>query len=107
MIKFSAIIVCVVYLFGCNSHDGETILETGTIEATEITLSAQSGGQVKRVIADEGDNCSYLADTLLFIDNTDWVYQLQQARGGYEMAEAQFRFALNKCARRRCEPDRR
>jgi HlyD family secretion protein len=93
MIKFSAIILCGVYFFGCNSHDGETISATGTIEATEITLSAQSGGQVKRVIADEGAVVR-LGDTLLFIDNTDWVYQLQQSRGGYEMAEAQFRLAL-------------
>ena len=93
MIKFSVIILCGVYFFGCNSHYGETISATGTIEATEITLSAQSGGQVKRVIADEGAVVR-LGDTLLFIDNTDWVYQLQQARGGYEMAEAQFRLAL-------------
>ena len=37
--------------------------------------------------------CS-IGDTLLIIDNTDWVYQLEQMRGGYEMAEAQFRLAL-------------
>jgi HlyD family secretion protein len=35
-----------------------------------------------------------IGDTLLIIDNTDWVYQLEQMRGGYEMAEAQFRLAL-------------
>jgi HlyD family secretion protein len=58
-----------------------------------VTLSAQAGGQVKRIIADEGDAVQ-IGDTLLIIDNTDWVYQMEQMRGGYEMAEAQFRLAL-------------
>jgi HlyD family secretion protein len=93
MNKLIAVIFLAGYLFGCNSHNGETISATGTIEATEITLSAQAGGQIKHVIADEGD-VARIGDTLLVIDNTDWVYQLEQARGGYEMAEAQFRLAL-------------
>ncbi len=82
-------IFCVGLHFGCNSRDGETITATGTIEATEITLSAQSGGQVKRIIADEGDIVR-AGDTLLIIDDTDWYFQFEQTRGGYEMAEAQY-----------------
>jgi HlyD family secretion protein len=93
MNKIIAVIFCAGYLFGCSSRDGESISATGTIEATEITLSAQAGGQVKRVIADEGD-VVWIGDTLLIIDNIDWMYQLEQARGGYDMAEAQFRLAL-------------
>jgi HlyD family secretion protein len=93
MNKTLAILLCTFFLIGCSNGDGTSISATGTIEATEITLSAQAGGQVKRVIADEGDIVR-IGDTLLIIDNTDWVYQLQQMRGGYEMAEAQFRLAL-------------
>jgi len=93
MKKIIAAVFCSVYLLGCSSHNEETISATGTIEATEITLSAQVGGQIKRVIADEGDVVQ-IGDTLLIIDNTDWAYQQEQARGGYEMAEAQFRLAL-------------
>jgi len=93
MNKIMVAMFCAGFLIGCNTHDGETISATGTIEATEVTLSAQAGGQIKRVIADEGDIVQ-IGDTLLIIDNTDWVYQLEQARGGYEMAEAQFRLAL-------------
>ena len=93
MNKIITIIFCAGYLFGCTSHNGETITASGTIEATEVTLSAQAGGQIERVIADEGDMVQ-LGDTLLIIDNTDWVYQLEQMRGGYEMAAAQFRLAL-------------
>jgi HlyD family secretion protein len=86
-------LVCTCFLLGCNSQDGATISATGTIEATEVTLSAQSGGQVMHVIADEGDVVQS-GDTLLLIDKTDWIYQLEQMRGGYEMAQAQFQLAL-------------
>ena len=50
MKKTLAILFCAAFLFGCSGGDGTTISATGTIEATEITLSAQSGGQVKRSI---------------------------------------------------------
>ncbi|MGA3287874.1 MAG: efflux RND transporter periplasmic adaptor subunit [Bacteroidota bacterium] len=93
MNKTLAILFCAAFLFGCSGGDGTTISATGTIEATEITLSAQSGGQVKRIIADEGQLVR-AGDTLLIIDDTDWRYQLDQASGGYEMAEAQYRLAL-------------
>jgi HlyD family secretion protein len=93
MIKALAILFCVLYLSGCTSGDGTAISATGTIEATEITLSAQSGGQIKTIIADEGQRVG-AGDTLLIIDDTDWRYQWEQARGGYEMAEAQYRLAL-------------
>jgi HlyD family secretion protein len=85
--------ICAGFLLGCNSRDGATIAATGTIEATEVTLSAQAGGQVTHVIADEGAIVQ-VGDTLLLIDKTDWIYQLEQMRGGYEMAEAQFQLAL-------------
>jgi HlyD family secretion protein len=93
MNKTLAILFCAFFLLDCSGGDRTSISATGTIEATEITLSAQAGGQVKHIAADEGDIVR-IGDTLLIIDNTDWGYQLQQTRGGYEMAEAQFRLAL-------------
>jgi len=59
----------------------------------KLPWALQSGGQVKRIIADEGQIVR-TGDTLLIIDDTDWRYQLDQASGGYEMAEAQYRLAL-------------
>ena len=59
MNKIIAIIFCTGFLIGCNSQDGETISASGTIEATDVILSAQAGGQIKRVIADEGDIVQY------------------------------------------------
>ncbi len=90
---FPVILMIMLFIYGCGNGNNAKIEATGTIEATEITLSAQSGGQVQKVIADEGD-VVHTGDTLLIIDNTDWHYQFEQARGGYEMAEAQYRLAL-------------
>jgi HlyD family secretion protein len=94
MNKILAVLLFSGVLFGCSSQNGDTISATGTIEATEVTLSAQAGGQVQRILADEGALVRK-GDTLLLIDHTDWLYQLEQMRGGYEMAEAQFRLAIN------------
>jgi HlyD family secretion protein len=92
--KYLSIWITILILFtGCNGNNGNQISATGTIESTEINISAQSGGQIKNIIADEGD-VVHAGDTLLIIDNTDWQYQLDQARGGYEMAESQYRLAL-------------
>jgi HlyD family secretion protein len=93
MNKIEASIFCTFLVLGCNGSEEKTIFATGTIEATEITLSAQSGGQIKQIIVDEGEMV-HAGDTVVLIDNTDWRYQWEQARGGYEMAEAQYRLAL-------------
>lgn len=47
MNKIIAVMFCAGCLFGCSSHDGGTITASGTIEATDVTLSAQVGGQIK------------------------------------------------------------
>jgi len=93
MNKILISLFCTGLFLGCGGDDGSTITAAGTIEATEITVSAQSGGQVKYIIADEGQSVQ-AGDTLLIIDNTDWRYQFEQARGGYEMAESQYRLTL-------------
>jgi HlyD family secretion protein len=87
-------VTAVLFVFcGCGNNDGRTIEATGTIEATEITLSTLSGGQIQKIITDEG-TVVHKGDTLLIIDNTDWQYQYEQARAGYVMAEAQYSLAL-------------
>jgi HlyD family secretion protein len=80
-------------IYGCGNDNNARIEATGTIEATEITLSAQSGGQIKKIIADEGTAVS-VGDTLMIVNDTDWQFQYEQVRAGFEIAEAQFRLAL-------------
>ena len=82
-----------ILLAGCGGGDGSSLSATGTIEATEVTLSAQVGGVVKLVRADEGASVQP-KDTLAILDATDWIYQLQQAEAGFVGADAQHRLSL-------------
>ncbi|HVN49539.1 MAG TPA: biotin/lipoyl-binding protein, partial [Bacteroidota bacterium] len=84
---------CAVTLIGCGKDDGTVITSTGTIEATDVTLSAQAGGIVQRLKVDEG-SIVQTGDTLLLINDVDWRYQYEQANAGYEMAEAQYQLAV-------------
>jgi HlyD family secretion protein len=80
-------------LAGCGRGDGNFITATGTIEATEVTVSAQAGGIVARRLVDEGSSVQ-AGDTLVLVDPVDWRLQLRQAEGGYEMAKAQYDMAV-------------
>ena len=82
-----------ILLAGCGDGDGSSLSATGTIEATEVTLSAQVGGVVKLVRVDEGV-AVLPGDTLAILDATDWIYQLQQAEAGLGGADAQHRLSL-------------
>ncbi|MEK6565697.1 MAG: efflux RND transporter periplasmic adaptor subunit [Bacteroidota bacterium] len=82
-----------ILLAGCGGGDGSSLSATGTIEATEVTLSAQVGGVVKLVRVDEGV-AVLPGDTLAILDATDWIYQLQQAEAGFVGADAQHRLSL-------------
>ncbi len=83
----------VILLAGCSGGDGSSLTATGTIEATEVTLSAQVGGVVKLARVDEGA-AVLPGDTLAILDATDWTYQLQQAEAGLVGADAQHRLSL-------------
>ena len=77
----------------CNSNGGKTITETGTLEATEVTVSAQVGGNVLTFPPDEGSLVT-TGDTLATIDPTQWNLQKQQAEANLRAAEAQYRLTL-------------
>lgn len=83
----------VMLLAGCGGGDGSLLTATGTIEATEVTLSAQVGGVVRQLRVDEGASVQP-GDTVAILDATDWVYQLQQAEAGLAGADAQHRLSL-------------
>jgi HlyD family secretion protein len=86
-------IILAVALFGCSAGDGNSITESGTLEATEVTVSAQVGGPIVRVNVEEGA-LARPGDTLLVIDVSDYVLQLRQAEAGLAMADAQYRLAV-------------
>ncbi|MCI0561338.1 MAG: efflux RND transporter periplasmic adaptor subunit, partial [Nitrososphaera sp.] len=85
--------VFVTVLIGCDDNDGSTITESGTLEATEVTVSAQASGAVEQLYVDEGASVRE-GDTLVVLDTTDLSLQLKQAEAGLAMAEAQYKLTL-------------
>jgi HlyD family secretion protein len=84
--------LCLLFA-GCGNGDGSRISASGTIEATDVTISAQVGGIIQHIQAEEG-SVVHPGDTLMVIDKTDWQFQSAQAQAAYETAEAQYRLAL-------------
>lgn len=83
----------VILLEGCGGNNKNVISATGTIEATEVTVSAQVGGPVNRIAVEEGSPVEP-GDTLMVLDATDWQFQLQQAEANLLSADAQYKLAV-------------
>ncbi|MGE5438283.1 MAG: HlyD family secretion protein [Bacteroidota bacterium] len=98
--KLSAgLLTLVVFLTGCgNGNNKNTIDASGTIEATNVTVSSKVAGQIQKIYKDEGDNVK-AGDTLLTIDHDLLSIQLDQAAAGRDFAQAQLKL-LQKGARK-------
>lgn len=73
---------------GKTSGNDERIEASGTIEATEVNVSAKVGGQIESMKGREGDWIKY-GDTLAIIDHATLELQLRQAHAGWELARIQ------------------
>jgi len=78
------------FLFYACSGNGKDILveESGTIESTDVVLSAQSAGKITNLFFDEGSRVKK-GDTLIIIDHELLELQLNQAVAGRDIAKAQ------------------
>ncbi|MEO8666736.1 MAG: efflux RND transporter periplasmic adaptor subunit [Ignavibacteria bacterium] len=66
------------------------ISSSGTIEATDVTVSSRVPGEIREILFNEGDKIKK-DDILLMIDHESLDIQLRQAQAGVEQAEAQLR----------------
>ena len=78
---------------GCSNDCDNKISASGTIEATEITVSAKVGVEVLRILVDEGASVRR-GDTLAIIDKTDIDIQYEQVRANAVTAEAQYKLTV-------------
>ncbi len=78
---------------GCSGDNGREISASGTIETTEVTVGAKVGGQILRLLVDEGSEVA-AGDTLAMIDTSDLAIQLAQARANAAAAEAQYKLTV-------------
>ncbi len=76
---------------GCeNKKPANEINASGTIEATDVTISSKTAGQIKVIQVDEGSRVKK-DEVLMYLDHDLLDIQLRQAQASVEQAEAQLR----------------
>ncbi len=76
--------------FSCgNGNDKNTIEASGNIEATNITISSQTSGEIQSIMKDEG-SLVVKGDTVLIIDPINYKLKLDEALSTLQSAEAQY-----------------
>ncbi len=90
LITFALILLPLSVLVGCaNSNVAGSLKASGTIETTEITVSAETGGRVTEVAAGEGDAVKS-GQVLVRLDDALTQAQLRQAQAGLKAAQANY-----------------
>ncbi|MGD1048880.1 MAG: efflux RND transporter periplasmic adaptor subunit [Candidatus Krumholzibacteriaceae bacterium] len=84
--------VALVFLFaglaaGCGEKHPRSFAGSGTLEATEVTVSAQTGGQIVRLTKDEGDAVA-AGDTLARLDVEKLQLQRKELLAGLDEVRA-------------------
>jgi HlyD family secretion protein len=91
--KYVVSIIAAMFIVGCSGNDATEITASGTIETTEVTVSAKVGGEIMKLLVDEGSNVKK-GDTLTLIDRTDLIIQLKQVQANATALEAQYKLTL-------------
>ncbi len=88
-------LLCVVSaaLAGCGGNSRDVIEASGTIEGTDITISAELAGKILAVRVDEGSRV-HPGDTLVIIDDTEYRLQLRQAEANLASYASAYRLAV-------------
>jgi HlyD family secretion protein len=89
---FSVLLVLLLVSCGGNGNV-KKIEESGTIEATEATISSQVSGKIIKIVKDEGARVA-AGDTVLIIDHELLDYQLQQMEAARDIAKAQLELLI-------------
>ena len=84
--------VALIFLFvalaaGCGREKPQGFAGSGTLEATEVTVSAQTGGQIVRLTKEEGDAVA-AGDTLARLDVEKLQLQRSQLAAGLDEVRA-------------------
>ena len=80
-------------LLGCGGGNPGTIEASGTIEGTDVHIASQVVGQILEVRVAEGSTVE-AGDTLVVIDATEYLLQLNQARATMRMHQSSYRLAV-------------
>lgn len=91
--KYISILLIAVIFVSCSGQPEEHLSASGTIEATNVTVTAKIGGQILMLLADEGTTVTK-GDTLAALDQSDFQIQLRQALANADVAESQYELTL-------------
>lgn len=89
MIRIILSTLSFIILIACSGNENGTLKGTGTIEATEVTISSQISAPVLSVRVREGAIVN-AGDTLLVLDSALYKLQLHQGEAALAMAEAEY-----------------
>ena len=81
-------------VIGCGSNHKGAIEASGTLEATDVKVSAKVPGQIETIRIQEGSQVQS-GDTLVVLDRSTLELQFRQAQAGFEVADAQYHLLLN------------
>ncbi len=84
-------IIALVLLLSCNGNNNVPG-GSGLIEATEVTISSETAGQITRLLYEEGDKVAP-GDTIVLIDTVTASLRLRQAEAAHTAAETRLRHA--------------
>lgn len=82
-----------LFLAACSDNNADSVVATGTLEATETTVSAQVNGITRSLHVREGTSVS-VGDTVAVIDAAEWQHQLDQAEANLRAMDAAYSLAL-------------
>ncbi|HMQ68428.1 MAG TPA: efflux RND transporter periplasmic adaptor subunit [Ignavibacteria bacterium] len=89
------IIISAMSFTGCKDKEPENeINASGTIEATDVTISSKIAGQIRDILVDEGSLIK-TDDVLVMLDHELLDIQLRQAAAGVDIAQAQLDLLLS------------
>jgi HlyD family secretion protein len=88
------LLVVAAIVVGCGSNHKGVIEASGTLEATEVKVSAKVPGQIESIRVQEGSQVQ-MGDTLTILDRSTLELQFRQAQSGFEVADAQYRLLVN------------
>jgi len=92
---FYLMIIPLFVFAGCSGSDDEKIIvASGNIEATYVTVSSKSSGEILKLLKDEGD-LTAKGDTVFIIDHEIAALQLLQAEANAKIAQAQYNLLKN------------
>jgi HlyD family secretion protein len=102
LIIFTALIAGV--LLGCGKSNEKNFLGSGTLEATEVTVSALVAGRLDTVAVDEGDSVQF-DQVIAMVDTSKLAAQMQQQQAVLQELETNRRLAFNGIAQARTQAD--